>query len=138
VQVKLAHRDMKRSDTARIARGAALHEADLDDERYDAPEARRDSTCCCLSMTHADEELPAYTARYATRPIAPLLAGVALGGALGAPFVIAAHSRTSTTPFSMRCSATSVSVRRRAERSDPWAGHRTDASPTPAGSTLTT
>ena len=29
------------------------------------------------------------TARYVTRPIAPLLAGVALRGLLGAPFVIA-------------------------------------------------
>ena len=29
------------------------------------------------------------TARYITRPVAPLVAGVALRGALGAPFVIA-------------------------------------------------
>ena len=29
------------------------------------------------------------TARYLTRPIAPLLAGVALRGALGVPFVVA-------------------------------------------------
>ena len=41
------------------------------------------------------------TARYLTRPIAPLIAGAALKGALGAPFLIAgAPSRAPTTPAS--------------------------------------
>jgi hypothetical protein len=34
------------------------------------------------------------TARYLTRPGAPLLAGAAIRGALGAPFVIAGRRRT--------------------------------------------
>ena len=34
------------------------------------------------------------TARYLTRPVAPLIAGVALRGALGAPFVIAGALKT--------------------------------------------